>query len=175
MSWIKKIKINVPVDRLLVFARKQMLNYGWVGNDRYQLIDKNSKYWQWNIADIDNQYVNELIDYIEKTEGLPLRFDSSYLSVWEFGEEDKLPPHTDPDISQSASVVVSLIGRFEVRLNDENTDEILERVVYQPGEAIILNNTVYRHSGECFDGYRLSLLLSVDPKFNIQEWFKKNE
>lgn len=170
-NWCKKITVNCDFNKLLVFARKRMLAYDWVGNSTYQLIDKNSKYWQWNIADIDDNNVQTMIADIELRYGVHIKFENSYLSIWEFGEGDTLPPHTDPDISQSASVVLCLIGRFEVRLHNEQTDEILDAIEYGPGEGIILNNTVYRHSGECLDGYRLSLLLSIDPKFDIQNWF----
>ena len=170
LNWCKQITINCDLNHLLVFAKKQMLNYDWVGNSMYELIDKNSKYWQWNVSDIDNNHIQEMITDISDRYKIPLRFKDSYLSIWEFGEGDKLPPHTDPDMSQSASVVISLIGRFHLRLHDDN-DNILDSIQYGPGQGIILNNTMHRHSGECLDGYRLSLLLSIDPSFPIQEWF----
>jgi hypothetical protein len=171
VNWCKKIEVECDLNQLLVFARKQMLNYDWVGNNTYELIDKNSKYWQWNIKDIDDQNVQTMIYSIENNYKVPIRFENSYLSIWEFGEGDKLPPHVDPDVSQSASVVVSLIGRFELRLHGETGDKVVDVIQYGPGEGIILNNTVHRHSGECIDGYRLSLLLSIDPNFKIKEWF----
>jgi hypothetical protein len=148
-----------------------MLSYPWLGNSTYELIDKNSKYWQWNLNDIDDCNVRDMVTDIETRYCIPINFKNSYLSIWEFGEGDTLPPHTDPDVSQSASVVLCLIGRFEVRLHDEQTDNVIDQITYGPGEGIILNNTVYRHSGECLDGYRLSLLLSIDPNFDVQRWF----
>ncbi len=170
-NWCKKIKINCDFGQLLVFARKRMLSYPWLGNSTYELIDENSKYWQWNLNDIDDRNVRDMVTDIETRYSIPLNFKNSYLSIWEFGEGDKLPPHTDPDVSQSASVVLCLIGRFEVRLHDEQNDNVIDAITYGPSEGIILNNTVYRHSGECLDGYRLSLLLSIDPNFDVQRWF----
>jgi hypothetical protein len=174
-NWYKKIKVECNLDQLLIFARKQMINNKWVGNNTYELIDQNSKYFECNLNDITDQNIQNMISYIEFEYKIPLRHNNSYLSIWEFGEGDRLPPHTDPDISQSASVVLNLIGRFKLNLHNNNNDNIIDSFQYGPGEGIILNNTMYRHSGECLDGYRLSLLLSVDPKFNIKDWFIYHE
>ena len=170
-NWCKKISTSADLNKLQVFARKRMLTSEWVGNNTYPLIAKNSRYWQWSIDKITDDTIQAMITEIQEQHNIPLRFDGSYLSLWEYGEGDSLSPHIDPDISQSASVVIALIGRFEVRLNDNDTEEILDRIQYSPGEGIILNNTKFKHSGECLDGYRLCLLLSVDKNYN-GEFFK---
>jgi len=170
-KWCRKFKPSVDLDSLLVFARKVMLNHQYVGKSVYELLDENTKYWEVKLKDVDNKTVNDLIDYVENTFKLPLRFDKSYVSIWEYGAGDKLPPHIDPNISQSASIVVGLIGKFELYLNDNNTNEVIDTVTYSPPEAIILNNTIYKHSGKCLDDYRLGMLFSVDPTFDIRKWF----
>lgn len=172
-KWCRKFTSPVDLDSLLVFARKIMLTREYVGKSAYKLLGENTKYWEIQLQDTNNKAVNDLVDYIENTYNLPLRFDKSYVSIWEYGEGDELPPHVDPDMSQSASVVVGLIGKFELYLNDHDTDKIIDTVSYTPPEAIILNNTVYKHSGKCVDNYRLGMLFSVDPTFNIRNWFNE--
>jgi hypothetical protein len=170
-KWCRKFKSPVELDPLLVFARKIMLTHNYVGKSAYELLGKNTKYWEVKLKNVDNVAVNNLVDYVESIHNLPLRFEKSYVSIWEYGDGDELPPHVDPSISQSASVVVGLIGKFELYLNDSNTNEVIDTVSYIPPEGIILNNTVCKHSGKCLDNYRLGMLFSVDPTFNIQEWF----
>lgn len=172
-NWCKIFTSPVDLDSLLVFARKTMLTHNYVGKSEYELLGKNTKYWEVKLQDTNNKAVNELVDYIENTYNLPLRFDKSYVSIWEYGDGDELPPHIDPNMSQSASVVVGLIGKFELYLNDTDTNEVIDTVTYAPPEAIILNNTICKHSGKCLDNYRLGMLFSVDPNFDIKAWFNE--
>ena len=172
--WCKRITVPAPLNQLLVWARKRMLTTDYQTKSDYEVLGENTKYWDYYISDLDNdkyKVILDLVKIIEDTYGLPLTYNGSYVSIWEYGEGDTLPPHKDPDISQVASVVFGLIGGFEVRLNHEETDEVLEAIQYQPGEGIILNNTIYKHSGECLDGYRLALLFSVNPEFDYKGWF----
>ena len=111
-NWCRKFTPPVDLDPLLVFARKIMLTHTYVGKSAYELLGKNTKYWEVKLQDVDNIAVNNLIDYVETTYNLPLKFDKSYVSIWEYGDGDELPPHIDPNMSQSASVVVGLIGKF---------------------------------------------------------------
>ena len=52
-------------------------------------------------------------------------------------------------------------------------NEVIDTVAYSPLDGIILNNTICKHSGKCLDNYRLGMLFSVDPAFDIRSWFNE--
>ena len=172
-NWCRTFTSPVDLDPLLIFARQLMLTHDYVGKAAYELLGKNTKYWEVKLCDVDNDAVNSLVDYVEATFNLPLRFNKSYVSIWEYGDGDELLPHIDPNMSQSASVVVGLIGKFELYLNDTDTNEVIDTVAYSPSDGIILNNTICKHSGKCLDNYRLGMLFSVDTAFDIRSWFNE--
>jgi hypothetical protein len=173
-GWCKKIQVPVPLDDLLVFSRKMMLKHKFVDNGlRYEgYPDRTTRFWDFNLSDIKNEAVDQVIDYIQENYQLPLRYPKSYVSILEFGENDVLPPHKDDVDNQIASIIIGLIGGFKIRLNDDNTQEILDEITYYPKEAIVLNNSAYTHSGVTTKGYKLSFLISIDSNFDIDQWFK---
>ena len=47
---------------------------------------------------------------------------------------------------------------------------MLDSIEYYPRDVVLLNNSQYAHSGDLIEDYKLSMLFSVDPKFNLQQW-----
>jgi len=177
-GWCKKIQVPLSLDEiddLLVFSRKMMNKHNFVDNGlRYEgHPDRTIKFWDFNLSEVKNNTIDRIVDYVEKKYKLPLRYPKSYVSVLEFGEGDVLPPHKDIPENQSSSIIIGLIGGFKIRLNDDDTDEIIDEIAYYPGETIILNNSSYKHSGETTKDYKLSFLISIDPEFDINNWFEE--
>ena len=61
---------------------------------------------------------------------------------------------------------------FDGYLETLSTDpkEVLDSIEYYPRDVVLLNNSQYAHSGDLIEDYKLSMLFSVDPKFNLQQW-----
>lgn len=141
-------------------------------NKDYALLANKSRYWDWFTRDIDNADILKLLNHIETKHGLPVNTAETRIALWEYGDGDELPPHIDPDISLSSSVIVSLVGRFETRVHDKtNLNVVLDKVSYGPGDYIILNNTVHYHSGKPLDNYRLAVVAFVDPSYDMTEFW----
>lgn len=171
--WYRKFRLEQRLDELLAFSKAQMDNCPCHTNSDHKLLDKNSRYWDWPTRELQAPCVQSLLSYLEQRHQLPVNTLKTRIALWEYGKGDSLPPHTDVNISLSATIVVSLVGAFETRVHDEkNNDKIIGRVVYGPGDYIVLNNTVVRHSGEPLSDYRLALVVFVDPDHDMVDFWK---
>ena len=195
--WVTPLSIPsdvLDVNKLLIFSRKLMTKQKRVQiskeayKERYGESEIGIKYWDLKLPEVDNQTVNDLAVWIEENYGLPINYDGSYVSILELNEGDTLPAHMDPYEVQSGSIIVQLIGGFRLKLGPasvgdhgkyydeylqtehDSKDKILDEIEYHPSDAIVLNNAQYIHSGETTDGYKLSLLFSIDPKFDLNRW-----
>ena len=195
--WVTPLSIPsdvLDVNKLLIFSRKLMTKQKRVQiskeayKERYGESEIGIKYWDLKLPEVDNQIVNDLAVWIEENYGLPINYDGSYVSILELNEGDTLPAHMDPYEVQSGSIIVQLIGGFRLKLGPasvgdhgkyydeylqtehDSKDKILDEIEYHPSDAIVLNNAQYIHSGETTDGYKLSLLFSIDPKFDLNRW-----
>ena len=195
--WVTPLTIPAEVldiDKLLIFARKLMTKQKNVKiskkayKDRYGESEIGIKFWDQPLAKVDNRSVNHLAVWIEKNYGLPIKYNGSYVSILELNEGDKLPAHMDPHDVQSGSIIVQLIGGFRLKLGPasigdygkyydeylqtehDSKDKILDKIEYHPSDVTVLNNAQYIHSGETTDDYKLSLLFSIDPKFDLNKW-----
>ena len=69
--------------------------------------------------------------------------------------------------------IVSLRGKYYdeyLETERDSKDKILDKIEYYPSDVTVLNNAQYIHSGETTDDYKLSLLFSIDPKFDLNKW-----
>lgn len=171
-QWCQKFKIDFDLKGVNEFFRERMVSTPAMSRKDYALLAQKSSYWDWFTRDIANTEVIGLLDYIQAKHKLPVKTENTKIALWEYGEGDELPPHVDVAVSLSSSIVVSLSGRFETRLNDsDDPSKVLDVVTYGPGEYIILNNTVYCHSGRPLDSYRLAVVLFVDPSFDMKSFW----
>ena len=195
--WVTPLSIPsdvLDINKLLIFSRKLMTKQKRVQiskeayKERYGESEIGIKYWDLKLSEVDNQTVNDLAVWIEENYGLPINYDGSYVSILELNEGDTLPAHMDPYEVQSGSIIVQLIGGFRLKLGPasvgdhgkyydeylqtehDSKDKILDEIEYHPSDAIVLNNAQYIHSGETTDDYKLSLLFSIDPKFDLNRW-----
>ena len=195
--WVPPLSIPsdvLDINKLLIFSRKLMTKQKRVQiskeayKERYGESEIGIKYWDLKLPEVDNQTVNDLAVWIEENYGLPINYDGSYVSILELNEGDTLPAHMDPYEVQSGSIIVQLIGGFRLKLGPasvgdhgkyydeylqtehDSKDKILDEIEYHPSDAIVLNNAQYIHSGETTDDYKLSLLFSIDPKFDLNRW-----
>ena len=195
--WVTPLSIPsdvLDINKLLIFSRKLMTKQKRVQiskeayKERYGESEIGIKYWDLKLPEVDNQTVNDLAVWIEENYGLPINYDGSYVSILELNEGDTLPAHIDPYEVQSGSIIVQLIGGFRLKLGPasvgdhgkyydeylqtehDSKDKILDEIEYHPSDAIVLNNAQYTHSGETTDDYKLSLLFSIDPKFDLNRW-----
>ncbi len=156
---------------------------------RYGKTGTKMKFWDMPLNEVADESVHTLGKWIQKRYGLPIYYDGSYLSLLELNKGDTLPPHLDDVEVQSGSIIVQLIGGFILRclpasfgnggedffdgyLETLSTDpkEVLDSIEYYPRDVVLLNNSQYAHSGDLIEDYKLSMLFSVDPKFNLQQW-----
>ena len=195
--WVTPLSIPsdvLDINKLLIFSRKLMTKQKRVQiskeayKERYGESEIGIKYWDLKLPEVDNQTVNDLAVWIEENYGLPINYDGSYVSILVLNEGDTLPAHMDPYEVQSGSIIVQLIGGFRLKLGPasvgdhgkyydeylqtehDSKDKILDEIEYHPSDAIVLNNAQYIHSGETTDDYKLSLLFSIDPKFDLNRW-----
>lgn len=159
---------------------------------RYGKTGTKMKFWDMPLNEVNDESVHVLGKWIQRRYGLPIYYNGSYLSLLELNKGDTLPPHIDDDDVQSGSIIVQLIGGFILRclpasygnggedffdgyLETLSTDptEVLDSLEYHPGDVVLLNNSQYAHSGDLLEDYKLSMLFSVDPKFNLQQWSDK--
>jgi hypothetical protein len=170
--WFKKFCLDMDRLSLLQFAQRMMETSPAMTNKDHRLLDKKSRYWDWPTTEINDPSVIDLMKSLQSRHQLPLITEKTSLALWEYGKDDQLIPHTDLDISLSATVIVSLVGGFETRRHREQDDAIIDRVTYGPGEYLILNNTKVRHSGVPLDPYRLAMVLFVDPRYDMTHFWR---
>lgn len=167
-NWCHKFKLDLDLAAVSAFFHERMQSTPPMSHKDYSILAKKSRYWDWYTRDIQDVHVLGLLDYISQKHNLPVNTKNTQIALWEYGEGDELAPHVDVAVSLSSSIVVSLVGGFETRLHDnQDPSKVLDTVTYGPGEYIILNNTVYCHSGRPLDNYRLALVLFVDPSFDM--------
>ena len=172
-TWYRKFKLEQSLDELLVFSKARMSSYPCHSNADHKLLDKNSRYWDWPTREIEAPCVQSLLLHLEHKHHLPVNTPKTRIALWEYGKGDLLPPHTDVNISLSATIVISLVGDFETRVHEEkNNDEIVGRIVYGPGDYIVLNNTVVRHSGKPLSDYRLAMVVFIDPDHDMSAFWR---
>lgn len=171
-NWCQKFSLPLELSGLKSFSEAQRQSSKFLTHQDYQVLGKNSKYWDWFTRDMTNTSGIELLTYLEERHKLPVNTPKTRMALWEYGEGDVLPPHIDLGISLSSAIIVSLEGRFETYLHEsKESGEILDTVTYGPGEYIVLNNTVYYHGGRPLDPYRLALVAFVDPSFDMTHFW----
>ena len=195
--WVTPLTIPAEVldiNKLLIFSRKLMNKQKRVQiskeayKQRYGESEIGIKYWDLKLPEVNNQTVKDLAVWIEENYGLPINYDGSYVSILELNEGDTLPSHIEPYEVQSGSIIVQLIGGFRLKLGPASVgdhgkyydeylqtehdpkDKVLDKIEYHPPDVIVLNNAQYIHSGETTDDYKLSLLFSIDPSFDLNKW-----
>lgn len=172
-SWYKKFNLEQSIEGLIDFSRNQMETFPCYTKKDHSLLGEHSRYWDWPTREIKDANIKQLLKSLEQKHQLPVDTPKTLISLWEYGSGDVLPAHVDLNISLSAAIVVSLMGRFETRKHElQNNDAIVDRVTYGPGEYIILNNTVVRHSGQPLDDYRLALVVFVDPSHDMTYFWR---
>jgi len=172
-QWCQKFKLEKNLDGVLEYLENKMATCPFMTPEDHSLLAKNSRYWDWYTRDIENSEILDLLNTIEARHSLPINTEKTRIALCEYGKGDELPPHIDPNISLSSSIIISLIGRFETRLHDEmDNTKVLDKVIYGPGDYIILNNTICFHGGKPLDDYRLALVAFVDPSFDMSKFWR---
>jgi hypothetical protein len=113
-----------------------------------------------------------LIEQLEHDIGHPIFKDTMYL--WDYLDKKILPPHLDtPDSNSHCAFAVSLplVGSFQLEFYDGfEGKNVVGSCVYQPGEAVIINNLSYHHGGKVLSTTRLGLHLFLDYPANDVEY-----
>ena len=93
-----------------------------------------------------------IVDAIERSIGYKL---NSYFFLWDWRGQPKLMPHKDRKDHHEGQtelvVIVSLEGTFKLNILKDEGGEVVDSIVYSPGDITVLNNTEYYHSGELLD------------------------
>jgi hypothetical protein len=94
-----------------------------------------------------------------------------YFFLWDWRNSTEiLEPHTDPILKESfgirarISFFLCLEGKFQLNFHNNETREIIESVVYNPGDIIVLNNTQAMHSGKLLKGGKRALAGYLNTK-----------
>jgi len=172
-QWCQKYKLDFHLDGVIDFFQKRMEVVPFMTHEDHKILARKNRYWDWFTRDIDDPHVNGMLDHIAAKHGLPIRTPETRIALWEYGEGDVLAPHVDVSISLSSAIIISLIGDFETTLHDgEDQEKVLDRVVYGPGQYIVLNNTKYYHGGRPLGKYRLATVAFVDPSFDMTNFWR---
>lgn len=111
-----------------------------------------------NIIDLP-QHIKESIEF---TINFPVM---DYFFLWNWKNSNKiLEPHIDPIVKESFGMIrarisffICLEGEFKLNFHNNITNEVIESVVYEPGNIVVLNNTQAMHSGKLLRGNKRSL------------------
>jgi hypothetical protein len=110
--------------------------------------------------DIPNCLHNE----IQSISTLPL-YNEWY--IWDFIDAKELIIHKDSNSTggyRSIAFIIAIEGNFENQIYKDDQKTLIDSVVYGPGEGIILNNTMYRHSGKVLSKTRKTISCWIDFK-----------
>lgn len=151
-DWIVSFPLKVDIHELILWARKiQCSSPGTVSNS---VEHKTGLWWFAETHPTLKKRLEEIA---------PLNPDWPS-SIWEFQDGTPLLKHSD-GLGRGASMVVVLIGNFEIFRHCPETGEILDSYIYGPGQIIALKNGHKTpHSGRCLDGYRLAVCTFATDK-----------
>ena len=144
-DWIVSFPLKIDIHELIVWARRvQCSSKGNLSTTG----EHDTGYWWY--ADT-HPLLKKRLEQI-----VPLNPDWPS-SIWEWQDGGPLNKHSD-GLGRGASLVVVLIGKFEIYRHCANTGEILDSYIYGPGEIVALKNGHKTpHSGKCLQGYRLAV------------------
>ena len=144
-DWIVSFPLNLDIHELTAWARR--IQCSSEGNPSLTGEHATAKWWYAETHPMLKQRLEEIA---------PLNPDWPS-SVWEFQDGGPLLKHSD-GLGRGASLIVVLIGKFEIFLHDNTTGKIIDSYIYGPGEIIALKNGHKSpHSGRCLQGYRLAV------------------
>lgn len=128
--------------------------------------------------DVSNILTEEIVESVESTIGSPIKRNCYWL--WYYNDSVELKPHIDKLFNGCKyGVVLPIKGTFSLTsYTDDNhlynwipgIEEqvdvskltVVDTVTYSPGQFIVLNNTVYPHSGIATDQHRITLHLYLE-------------
>jgi hypothetical protein len=139
--------------------------------------------FSWPIKDSKWVDVSKLLDFsiiesIENTINTKIKKNSYW--IWYYNTSKTLSPHLDkPFNGCKYSIIVPIIGDFELTAYadtksiynwqpgvEESVDisqlTVVDKVNYTPGQFLLLNNTVYPHSGIATETDRITLHLYLE-------------
>jgi len=144
-DWIVSFPLNIDIHELIVWARRiQCASEGTVSDSPEH---KEGKWWYAETHPLLKKRLEEIV---------PLNPEWPS-SIWEWQDGGPLLKHAD-GLGRGASLVVVLIGKFEIFQHHPETGEVMDSFIYGPGHIIALKNGhIYPHSGRCLEGYRLAV------------------
>ncbi|GEM_PF-6964884 len=143
-DWIVSFPLNIDIHELIVWARK--IQCASKGNPGVTGEHDTDLWWFAETHPVLRKRLEEIA---------PLNPEWA-TSIWEWHDGGPLKKHCD-GLGRGASLVVVLIGKFEIYRHCNETGEILDSYVYGPGEIVALKNGHKTpHSGRCLEGYRLA-------------------
>ena len=144
-DWIVSFPLNIDIHELLVWARRvQCSSQGTVSNSAEH---KTGLWWFAETHPLLKKRLEEIV---------PLNPEWPS-SIWEWQDGSPLLKHSD-GLGRGASLVVVLIGQFEIFSHCRETDRIVDSYIYGPGQNVALKNGHKRpHSGRCLQGYLLAV------------------
>jgi|TARA_B110000503_G_scaffold68729_1_gene107345 hypothetical protein len=119
-----------------------------------------------------------LINVVENTIGTTIKKTNYWL--WYYNTSKELKPHLDKYFNNCKySIIVPIIGDFELTSYldhnnlynwepgieediDVNQLTVVDKISYKPGQFLLLNNTVYPHSGIAKEPNRITLHLYLE-------------
>lgn len=164
-DWIVSFPLKIDIHELLVWARRIQCNsQGTVSNSPEH---KTGLWWFAETHPLLKQRLEEITQ-------LNPEWPSS---IWEWQDGSPLLKHSD-GIGRGASLVVVLIGHFEIFSHCPETGKVVDSYIYGPGQIVALKNGHIRpHSGRCLQGYRLAVCTyatNIDDPFRDYGRLKTN-
>lgn len=144
-DWIVSFPLNIEIAELIKWA-KEIMN-SQPGNPTVTGEHETGIWW---LAETPKILKERLLQISNLNPEWPS-------SIWEWADGGPLLKHKD-GLGRGASLVVVLIGNFEIFRHDEESGEIIDSYIYGPGQIVALKNG-HRipHSGRCLEGYRLAV------------------